>query len=169
MLYASAKGTAGAVVALVGGDFNCVLDPELDRVTNGRSPSKPTESASLTRVVADLQLVDPVLDGLPDCLTARDRARHAAATHTFGTTDSSARLDRFYVSAAARGHVLGVMHRQPPLATDHRMVVLRWRPDDARWTFRRPPRLYPHKALDDTKATDNPTVVARRARLTAIV
>ena len=142
-----ATGYEGAL--LVGGDFNCVVDPELDRRSCGSSLVKPTENATLSAVLLALDLIDPVLARVPECPTAAERDEHVAATHTFGTRGTSARLDRFYISAAALDQVQQVTARQPLMASDHRMVVLRRRPPDARWTYKRPARVYPVAGLDD--------------------
>ncbi|KAJ0393544.1 hypothetical protein ATCC90586_004960 [Pythium insidiosum] len=108
----------------VGGDFNCVLEPELDR---SRPTTKDQLSASLSALLSAWDLVDSVSDDQLQVQSRLDVAAFQERYHTFyySTADdtlASARLDRWYVSrttyAQPRQRLPQLRYPLPAVAAD---------------------------------------------------
>ncbi|KAK1929575.1 LINE-1 retrotransposable element ORF2 protein [Phytophthora citrophthora] len=86
----------------LGGDFNAVLQPSLDRITKGLRSGKSCESYELNNLVEHLDLLDAVHltthaeeDSVPDPLSH----------FSFWRDHSASRIDRFYLSNNIAGVV----------------------------------------------------------------
>ncbi|OWY95006.1 hypothetical protein PHMEG_00035110, partial [Phytophthora megakarya] len=91
------KWSNAAQPIILGGDFNAVLQPAIDRITQGLPSTKSCESAELDELVDRLDLIDAVHltthaddDSVPDPLTH----------YSFWRNNSASRLDRFYLTQA---------------------------------------------------------------------
>lgn len=121
-------------LVVMGGDFNCVLDPVLDEIRPraATGPSNRTEGAAeLASLVRDSSLVDAY------------RLLHPGGTEVshFSTLSrdveptarSAARLDRWYVSSACSSWVTAVEHLPCYVSADLQQVqddVGAWSPGD---------------------------------------
>ncbi|POM77575.1 Hypothetical protein PHPALM_5024 [Phytophthora palmivora] len=103
----------------LGGDFNAVLQPSLDRITKGLRSGKSCESHELNNLVEHLDLLDAAHltthaeeDSVPDPLSH----------FSFWRDHSASRINRFYLS----NNIAGVMQRVeacPPVSkSDHQEV-----------------------------------------------
>ncbi|GMF46368.1 unnamed protein product [Phytophthora fragariaefolia] len=86
-------------VLICGGDFNCVVDRELDRIGGKRKAD--IGASELARLVDREGLIDT----------------------GYGAIGTS-RLDRFYIRASVRRWVRGVVTEESPCQADHRAVLL---------------------------------------------
>jgi len=118
-------------VLLMGGDFNCVLDQERDR---GRTSSRADVGAThLQEVLEQHGLTDAGQYHMPKCGTRVNLAAYAKDHHTYHyrTGDhqtGSSRLDRWYISVAARKWIKAI-ERDPSICpSDHFGVIAHMQP-----------------------------------------
>jgi hypothetical protein len=126
-----------------GGDFNCVIDPNVDRVGG---TGRPEMGASQLRSFLETnELYDAGNYNLPE---EQAKSAYANQHHTHfhvsatGLHDSS-RLDRFYVSVAVKHLVRGVETEEALCRTDHRAVLLELHSPSGVIRVKRRPKLYP--------------------------
>jgi hypothetical protein len=129
---------------LVGGDFNCTLDPRLDR-SHFRERSGH-ESTALGALLTRWGLVDAI--SLPEKRTEQRLREFYEQTHTDrymlpSGKEASARLDRWYTSVDMVDMVAQVEVRHPGARADHQAVRLHLvnRQDPIR--ILKPARIYP--------------------------
>lgn len=132
---------------LCGGDFNCVLDPAVDRVTAGTASTKTAESAALQTLIDIHQLTDAIdiAQGSYRRSLAPDYCQQDC---TYWQQNNGARLDRFYLSSQLLSRIQHVHTFQAHCPSDHKSVVLTMRRQDDKHTRNRPPprrSLYPFK------------------------
>lgn len=126
-LFAALRGLprpAGRL--LLGGDFNCTLDPELDRSHGSRATHGSDE---LQRLLEHWQLRDASQDD-QDCVRREgDKRDYHARCHTYwyqlpNGDLASSRLDRWYVSTAVAGDIRELVAEPPANHSDHDAVAL---------------------------------------------
>ncbi|KAJ0391838.1 hypothetical protein P43SY_011400 [Pythium insidiosum] len=110
---------------ILGGDFNAVITPSMDRVTANVPSEKPNESPSLLKCVTEHGLVDALE------VSAASERRLAGPDYcqqdfTHWTKEGGARLDRFYVSVDLQGRVADVQVHPAHRPSDHHGVLLFW-------------------------------------------
>lgn len=113
----------------VGGDFNCILDPEPDR--SRPAPSKH-QSPALQTLLEKWRLADAATEDMLSSETAEavDSFRQRHHTYRYALANAqfaSSRLDRWYVSSAGYSQVMSVMVTEPVSRSDHDSVVLKLR------------------------------------------
>ncbi|OWZ03279.1 hypothetical protein PHMEG_00025023 [Phytophthora megakarya] len=103
----------------LGGDFNAVLQPSLDRITKGLPSANSCESITLNRLVDSLDLLDAVnLTSHADDDCIPDPMMH----FSFWRDHSASRLDRFYLNTKIAGIVQWIEARLPVSKSDHQEV-----------------------------------------------
>ncbi|KAJ0412322.1 hypothetical protein ATCC90586_009512 [Pythium insidiosum] len=117
----------------LGGDFNCVLDPDLDRT---KPTSRRQVSPALAALLVAWDLVDTVADEMHQVTSRLDVQQFQETYHTFYyATQSgglaSARLDRWYISRNGYSRVGAVDVETPVARADHDAVRLELRPTHA--------------------------------------
>jgi hypothetical protein len=111
---------------VVGGDFNCVIDPELDRsrLTHGNNDAR-----ALQQWIEDWRLVDANAEQQLEVRSDADKLQYYADHHTYryrigDDSLASSRLDRWYVSSQWT-HCISLLEVTPPAAaSDHDAVWL---------------------------------------------
>ncbi|EGZ16870.1 hypothetical protein PHYSODRAFT_501298 [Phytophthora sojae] len=107
---------------ILGGDFNCVLNRQQDRVT-GRKPSTAScESPYLQEMLQGLELTDAV--SLKYQLDEEDVDHDPLHHYSFWRKDGASRLDRFYVKGQPYAAVQWVEALPPAHNSDHYEVRL---------------------------------------------
>jgi hypothetical protein len=102
----------GAHTLVLGGDFNCVEDPQKDRF-GFNTPNDPSR-AELVDLTTSLHLEDSW------------RVVHGARAGgwTWSARNSASRIDRLYVSSSASREVGSVRTESSGIISDHKMVVM---------------------------------------------
>ena len=113
-------------VTVLGGDFNCTQDVELDR---SLTTQKTYDSAALAHLLQQWDLLDATTADALETKSAADIADFHAKHHTFfyGHAQgeaASCRLDRWYVSRTDFHRVLDVDAEKPSNSSDHQAVFL---------------------------------------------
>jgi exonuclease III len=106
---------------LVVGDFNCVLQPDRDRITNAQWATGRGESAVLEGLLQQRGLVDVIHGEETESGPDRDQLTYWQGEH-------GARLDRGYASRQELRWIVDVEVVAAQVETDHRGLVL-WRRD----------------------------------------
>ncbi|KAF1325866.1 Rxlr effector protein, partial [Globisporangium splendens] len=107
--------------AVLGGDFNCVLDKQRDRYQRGVRLSVQCESAELRRLVTEWSIYDArELVEDPEWPVQREPTEH----FTYWRKNSASRLDRFYIAGNLGSAVQWEAIELPKLYSDHQAVVL---------------------------------------------
>ena len=130
----------------VGGDFNCTLEPRLDR--SFISPPGRHDSLALRRLLGRAQLSD-VLDG--DMKIAEEERAvptFQAAAHTYfytlpGGGSASSRLDRWYVTSRHADWIQDLAMSVPGPDADHNDISIRIGVPRHLVRARKPRRVYP--------------------------
>lgn len=107
---------------VLGGDFNCVLNPAKDRVTNRRAAKGTTESPELSRVISSRYLTDAItlIHHIDDEEEEIDPLHH----YSYWARDGASRLDRFYVKGEPYSQTQWVTAESPANDSDHQEVCL---------------------------------------------
>ncbi|KAF1318321.1 reverse transcriptase, partial [Globisporangium splendens] len=113
---------------LVGGDFNCLLHPKVDRSNQHQAAAHG--SPGLQKLTIECRLVDVLQREIDDTVDQRDAELFWAKEHTYRYTMpdgslASSRLDRWYVTASHDDWVRFVQVSTPGPASDHDGVALR--------------------------------------------
>ncbi|KAE8990330.1 hypothetical protein PR001_g21516 [Phytophthora rubi] len=129
---------------VVGGDFNCTLDPRLDRSWFRKHSGH--DSPALAELLANWGLVDALVP--QDGATLADTAAYYENTHMYTYTvhegvEASARLDRWYISAPLVDWVAAVEVFRTGTQADHRAAWLHMRSPDDPVRIRKPAKVYP--------------------------
>ncbi|KAF1313253.1 Rxlr effector protein, partial [Globisporangium splendens] len=107
--------------AVLGGDFNCVLDKQRDRYQRGVRLSVQCESAELRRLVTEWSIYDArELVEDPEWPVQREPTEH----FTYWRKNSASRLDRFYIAGNLGSAVQWEAIELPKRYSDHQAVVL---------------------------------------------
>ncbi|KAF1318324.1 Rxlr effector protein, partial [Globisporangium splendens] len=107
--------------AVLGGDFNCVLDKQRDRYQRGVRLSVQCESAELRRLVTEWNIYDArELVEDPEWPVQREPTEH----FTYWRKNSASRLDRFYIAGNLGSAVQWEAIELPKRYSDHQAVVL---------------------------------------------
>lgn len=108
---------------IIGGDFNCVLQPHKDRSHYQRG--HVTESPALQELLESKHLNDmlELTEEMPT--TEGERLDYRFQHYTYFRTGVQSRLDRFYISATHNAWCRKVHTQFPPVHSDHRMVKVR--------------------------------------------
>jgi ribonuclease HI/exonuclease III len=123
---------------IMAGDFNCVLNPSRDRITNGYWGRGASESPTLQELVT--------LWRLRDVVEVEHGTRQTPAPHTFLHQSTGSRLDRCYNSTAWSQWIVGHEVIVPHSHSDH-LGFLTWirNPSIAPITNPMPRLFYPIK------------------------
>ncbi|KAF1313882.1 Rxlr effector protein, partial [Globisporangium splendens] len=114
-------GTHQDAAAVLGGDFNCVLDKQRDRYQRGVRLSVQCESAELRRLVTEWSIYDArELVEDPEWPVQREPTEH----FTYWRKNSASRLDRFYIAGNLGSAVQWEAIELPKRYSDHQAVVL---------------------------------------------
>lgn len=111
---------------ILGGDFNCTMDPELDRSHGTRADHG---SAELQRLLEHWGLRD-ASQAEQDCVRSDvDKQDYHALHHTYkyrlrSGNLATCRLDSWYISAAAAGEIRDLAVEPPVNHSDHDAVTL---------------------------------------------
>ncbi|OWY97732.1 reverse transcriptase [Phytophthora megakarya] len=144
---------------LMGGDFNCTLDPVLDR----NRPTAPGvhDSPALRRLLRNWALEDAIMPFRPsrDGWTAPTIAHHHALTHTYGYTvkvggTGTSRLDRWYLSANAHEWIGGLEVLPLKRGADHHAVVAQIRSPIDPIRIRKATKVFPVPAFASEAVRD---------------
>jgi hypothetical protein len=152
-------------IVLLGGDFNCVLDRELDR---SRIPTTATETDSLQPLLDEWGLDDAATGAMLSVDTDADRLRFYKEQYTFryrhhGSDLASSRLDRWYLPTTSLTRLYSLHTELPVGKSDHdavRIVLIETRPP-RRHRPRRGRRAIRYPLPDDSA----PMVRSQAARL----
>ncbi|KAF1317704.1 Rxlr effector protein, partial [Globisporangium splendens] len=107
--------------AVLGGDFNCVLDKQRDRYQRGVRLPVQCESAELRRLVTEWSIYDArELVEDPEWPVQREPTEH----FTYWRKNSASRLDRFYIAGNLGSAVQWEAIELPKRYSDHQAVVL---------------------------------------------
>ncbi|KAF1328392.1 Rxlr effector protein, partial [Globisporangium splendens] len=107
--------------AVLGGDFNCVLDKQRDRYQRGVRLPVQCESAELRRLVTEWSIYDArELVEDPEWPVQREPTEHS----TYWRKNSASRLDRFYIAGNLGSAVQWEAIELPKHYSDHQAVVL---------------------------------------------
>ncbi|KAF1315018.1 Rxlr effector protein, partial [Globisporangium splendens] len=107
--------------AVLGGDFNCVLDKQRDRYQRGVRLPVQCESAELRRLVTEWSIYDArELVEDPEWPVQREPTEHS----TYWRKNSASRLDRFYIAGNLGSAVQWEAIELPKCYSDHQAVVL---------------------------------------------
>ncbi|KAF1314195.1 Rxlr effector protein, partial [Globisporangium splendens] len=107
--------------AVLGGDFNCVLDKKRDRYQRGVRLPVQCESAELRRLVTEWNIYDArELVEDPEWPVQRELTEH----FTYWRKNSASRLDRFYIAGSLGSTVQWEAIELPKRYSDHQAVVL---------------------------------------------
>ncbi|KAF1324660.1 Rxlr effector protein, partial [Globisporangium splendens] len=107
--------------AVLGGDFNCVLDKQRDRYQRGVRLPVQCESAELRRLVTEWNIYDArELVEDPEWPVQREPTEH----FTYWRKNSASRLDRFYIAGNLGSAVQWEAIELPKRYSDHQAVVL---------------------------------------------
>ncbi|KAF1336801.1 hypothetical protein FI667_g2, partial [Globisporangium splendens] len=107
--------------AVLGGDFNCVLDKQRDRYQRGVLQPVQCESAELRRLVTEWNIHDArELVEDPEWPVQREPTEH----FTYWRKNSASRLDRFYIAGNLGSAVQWEAIELPKRYSDHQAVVL---------------------------------------------
>ncbi|KAF1324800.1 Rxlr effector protein, partial [Globisporangium splendens] len=107
--------------AVLGGDFNCVLDKQRDRYQRGVRLPVQCESAELRRLVTEWNIYDAQeLVEDPEWPVQREPTEH----FTYWRKNSASRLDRFYIAGNLGSAVQWEAIELPKRYSDHQAVVL---------------------------------------------
>ncbi|KAF1327192.1 Rxlr effector protein, partial [Globisporangium splendens] len=107
--------------AVLGGDFNCVLDKQRDRYQRGVLLPMQCESAELRRLVTEWNIHDArELVEDPEWPVQREPTEH----FTYWRKNSASRLDRFYIAGNLGSAVQWEAIELPKRYSDHQAVVL---------------------------------------------
>ncbi|KAF1336039.1 Rxlr effector protein, partial [Globisporangium splendens] len=107
--------------AVLGGDFNCVLDKQRDRYQRGVRLPVQCESAELRRLVTEWNIYDArELVEDPEWPVQREPTEH----FTFWRKNSASRLDRFYIAGNLGSAVQWEAIELPKRYSDHQAAVL---------------------------------------------
>ncbi|KAF1324648.1 Rxlr effector protein, partial [Globisporangium splendens] len=107
--------------AVLGGDFNCVLDKQRDRYQRGVRLPVQCESAELRRLVTEWNIYDArELVEDPEWPVQREPTEH----FTYWRKNSASRLDRFYIAGNLGSAVQWEAIELPKCYSDHQAVVL---------------------------------------------
>ncbi|KAG9355316.1 hypothetical protein JZ751_000154 [Albula glossodonta] len=110
----------GAGVLVIGGDFNTVLNPNLDRTSSSRNAHHTILRRCVVKMAARLRLVD---------IWRKQNPAERAYSHRDAKTKGCSRIDFFLVPWATVGYVLGCcIHGAPTGLSDHYPVSLRLLP-----------------------------------------
>ena len=112
----------------VGRDFNCTLEPRLDR--SFVSPPGRHDSLALRRLLGRAQLSDVLHEDMDITEEVRAVPSFQAAAHTYfytlpGGGSASSRLDRWYVSYRYTAWIRDVAMSVPGPAADHNGISIR--------------------------------------------
>jgi len=134
------------VEIICGGDFNCVLDPKVDGVGGGGK--KELGAAELRDFIGKWGLCDAGIDNFPKTSGPREQRDFSNKHHTHfhgsaSARSGSSRLDRFYVGAAVKPLVRGVITEEALCRTDHRAVLLEMHSPTGIIRVKHRPKLYP--------------------------
>ncbi|TYZ57186.1 hypothetical protein PybrP1_011274 [[Pythium] brassicae (nom. inval.)] len=127
---------------LVGGDFNCTFDAELDR-SNTAAHALVHTSRALSHLLMTSNPVDALGGRADETLAEGVMNEYRCENHTYfytgaGGAPASSRLDRWYVHADRRRWVVGTEVRRAGCHSDHNGVLLRVAdPDMSGWIRRR--------------------------------
>ncbi|KAF1328964.1 D-3-phosphoglycerate dehydrogenase, partial [Globisporangium splendens] len=107
--------------AVLGGDFNCVLDKQRDRYQRGVLLPMQCGSAELRRLVTEWNIYDSrELVEDPEWPVQREPTEH----FTYWRKNSASRLDRFYIAGNLGSAVQWEAIELPKRYSDHQAVVL---------------------------------------------
>ena len=154
----------------VGGDFNCTLEPRLDR--SFVSPPGRHDSLALRRLLGRVQLSDVLDDDMDMAEEDRDVPAFHAASHTYfytlpGGGSASSRLDRWYVSSRHADWIRGVALSVPGPAADHNGISIRIGVPRYVVRVRQPRHVYPVPGCANTAAHKAIVAAIKLAQLQA--
>ncbi|OWZ17931.1 RxLR effector protein [Phytophthora megakarya] len=141
------KRTEHVVMA---GDFNCVENPQLDRLGGDRAVA--SESPVLTRLTRDAKLED-ARTLLGSAIEELELAPHEHFTYWQG--EIASRIDRFYVSANRSSWVQWLDVRLPPVPSDHDELVLHLRnPSESKAQMKPNRTVYPIRGAHSARLVE---------------